>query len=68
MILVMIVACQSSESRKIVMKIAHNANVEHSYQVGYEAMGKELVKAKVGDIDFQIFPASQIGEVKKQSK
>ncbi len=62
LILLMIVACQPSDSRKIVMKIAHNANIEHSYQTGYEAMGKELAKAGVGDIDFQIFPASQIGE------
>ena len=62
LILLMIVACQPSDSRKIVMKNAHNANIEHSYQTGYEAMGKELAKAGVGDIDFQIFPASQIGE------
>jgi len=61
-LLILTVACQSSESRKIVMKIAHNANIEHSYQVGYEAMGRELARAGHDNIDFQIFPASQIGE------
>lgn len=62
LILVVTIACQPSDSQKIVMKIAHNANVEHSYQVGYEAIGKDLEKASAGNVDFQIFPASQIAE------
>ena len=62
LILTMTMACQSSDNRKIVMKIAHNANVEHSYQVGYEAIGEYLREVSQGKVDFQIFPASQIAE------
>ncbi len=61
-LLTLISGCTKSDDSKITMKIAHNANVEHSYQVGYEAMSDYLIKTSNNRVDFQIFPASQIAE------
>ncbi len=44
---------------KTVLKIAHNAPINHPYQDGYEVF-KKYVEAN-SDIEVQIFPSSQLG-------
>jgi len=49
------------EAKKMVIKCAHNGNVAHPYQKGYEKF-KEIIEARSnGQVEVQIFPNAQLG-------
>lgn len=47
------------------MKNSHNAGEAHSFQDGYNAMADHIRRESDVEIDFQIFPASQIAKEKE---
>jgi tripartite ATP-independent transporter DctP family solute receptor len=56
-----IVGCAEPESTAVVLKVAHNGNEQHPFQVGYEALGEVLRRETGGRYSIQIFPNSQLG-------
>jgi len=60
-----LLSCQwNNGSKNIVMKNAHNAGEKHSFQDGYTSIKDHLNTVNEGEVDFQIFPASQIASEK----
>ncbi len=64
-LLTFMVSCGLKDSKRIVMKNSHNAGEKHSFQDGYNAMAEHIKKESDVEIDFQIFPASQIAKEKE---
>ena len=59
----MSVSCSdySDTSNKIILKVAHNGNEQHPFQIGYEKFAQILQDETDGRYTIRIFPNSQLG-------
>jgi len=59
----MLFACTdyNDSGDKVILKVAHNANEQHPFQVGYEKFSQVLQDETDGRYTISIFPNSQLG-------
>lgn len=51
----------------VVLKVAHNGNLSHPYQLGYEAFRDVIERETGGTVEVQIFDSSQLGTEEEAS-